>query len=129
MIKTILKLFIIIFLFNCSPYFNHYYKGKIINSVTKEIITDVKVEYEFSPVKNEGIVYSNNNGEFEIEEGLRDSNYDGVKLMISKNNFLSKEIISDNSEWQKKNDSELLKTNYEYDFGSIELDSTSDIVE
>lgn len=125
--KITITLLVLIFI-GCEPVDNYYFKGKIIDNNTKTALSGVKIYY-YSDKYISDTTYSNSNGEFnfdgELTTGISLSN---ISLEITQSGYVKKNITSNSKDWdliKNPNNKGWWITDWDYDFGTIELDPTS----
>ncbi len=121
--KLSLLFFISIIFISCDPENDFYLKGKISDKNDKSKITNAEIEFicytgnrEWNFEKN--IAETNKHGIFN-DTIVSLSRFDSIKIVINERGYLTKEIMSERNKW--KINSGFMKTEFNIDFGNIEL--------
>ncbi|MCB9325434.1 MAG: hypothetical protein H6571_16975 [Lewinellaceae bacterium] len=130
-ITIILILLSTIIILGCDPEFEFEFKGKIINKANNKPLEEVKMEYTLFPIENlfhwrsnglgkELIKYTNKAGEFEIKFSTLTMTFDSLKIILNKEGFNEKILISEQDQWNSKFASNPRK--FRFNFGKIYLE-------
>ena len=113
---------------SCDIVNSYYFEGKLINSKTKTYLKDIKIIYYFDDNEtNKNNCKTDNNGYFSFSYPVLNSSINKITIEINIENYNKNILNSEINNWNKK-DNNSISRNYEYDFGNIEIDPTSDVV-
>ncbi len=112
---------------SCDPQFDYSISGKIVDN-KENGIEKLRLEYKFYPINNfkhwrthlkDSIIWTNENGRFEIKVSTLTMNFDSIKIKVNNANYKETYFTSKRDDWNT--DYALNYKEFKYDFGNIKI--------
>jgi len=124
-------LLISIIFWGCDPAFEHEFKGKIVDGETSIPLIDTNLKYKLYPVVEntnwrlnnidlEAVKFTDEKGMFSITANTISVSFDSLVLVIEKEGYLEKRIVSKHKDWKSKTRFNL--RTFQLDFDNINLE-------